>query len=93
MQVGSLLGSVWSKVCISAAVNPTNLLTAGYCDDLIHDELMIPLVTSIFGEVIAVGNAAGAQLDFTADDKLALCQQRFPHCKFSMLQVRPMQMA
>ena len=78
---------VWSKVCISAACNSTNLLTGGFCDDLIADVTMVDMIRRMFDEIIVTANAAGAGLDFDAQDKVDYCKHRFPKCKFSMLQV------
>ena len=83
-----MLSCIWQKVCVSAAINTTNLLTHGLCDALVRDDGMAALVAQLFDEVIAVGGAIGARFDFTAAEKLAWCRGRFPACKFSMLQVR-----
>ena len=83
-----MLHLIWAKICISAAINTTNLLTRGFCDDLIHDERMARLAETLFDEVISVARAIGVSLPFTGAERVKWAQGRFPHCKFSMLQVR-----
>lgn len=83
-----MLSCVWQKVCVSAAVNTTNLLTHGTCDALVRDDGMAALVTQLFEEVISVGEAIGATFGFTAAEKIEWCRGRFPACRFSMLQAR-----
>ena len=82
-----LLRSIWTKITISAGVNTTNVLTGGFCNYLIQDPAMRSLVQQLFEEVIAVGNAVGADLPITAAEQIEYAVQRFPECKFSMLQV------
>ena len=48
---------------------------------------MVDLIRRMFDEIIVTANAAGAELDFDAQDKVDYCKHRFPKCKFSMLQV------
>jgi ketopantoate reductase len=88
LQEPFLLQSIWSKITISTGVNTTNLLTGGFCDDLIQDNRMAALVHNLFQEIIDVAKAVGTELPFTADEQLQFCKDRSPKCKFSMLQVQ-----
>ena len=88
VQEPDFLQCIWAKLCVSTACNTTNLLTQGVCDDLVREPVTAALVKKLFAEVIAIAAAIGADLPFTAQERLEWAQQRFPACKFSMLQVR-----
>jgi 2-dehydropantoate 2-reductase len=76
---------IWRKLVGNAAFNPVSALTRATVTAMAEDAPVADLIRRVMNDVIAVGEAVGAKIEMTADDRIAQARGLGP-VRSSMLQ-------
>jgi 2-dehydropantoate 2-reductase len=76
---------IWRKLVGNAAFNPVSALTRATVTAMAEDPPVADLIRRVMNDVIAVGEAVGAKIEMTADERIAQARGLGP-VRSSMLQ-------